>query len=164
MTMHFHKPNYECSKCSAIFIPYKISIQCPSCGSNVSDEDVKEFLDAISQIAGSMKIHKSMYGTYHPGAWFSSNITDHIQGIVFQLFDALEKENPENEKEFLMSLLEKSFNWGEQQYLKNHIKEIVAEILVIYKAEEFSKIVHVDYEQVETKSGGLKRWFNKFLP
>ena len=164
MTLHFHKPNYECPKCSAIFIPYRIGIQCPSCGSNVSSEDAKEFLNSIEQITGSMSLHKGIYGTYHPGAWLSSNITDHIQGIIFQLFDALEEKNPENEEEFIAGLLENNFNWGDQAYLKNHIGDIAIEVLDIYKAEEFSKIVHTDYERVETKSDRLKKWFRKFLP
>jgi hypothetical protein len=138
--MHFSKPNYECPKCEVIFLPYKIGIKCPNCSKVISDIDSEDYLDTVENITESMSAHKHGYGKYFPGAWMTSDILDHVQSLNFRIFDALEREKPENEEEFLMGILDKS-NWGEQLYLKEHVKEITKEVLVVYRAKEFSKIV-----------------------
>lgn len=163
MTIHFDKPDYECPKCKAVFLPYKIGIKCPNCGVLIPDADVGGYSDSIANIAGSMGYHKSIYGTYCPGAWLFTNFMDHIQAIIFQLFDAFELEKPENEEEYLMNSLENNFQWDDQAYLKNHVKEIAIELLAIYRAEEFSKIVRIEFES-KSKTARFKRWFNKFIP
>jgi len=162
MSIHLHKPNYRCPRCTSIFLPYKIGMQCPNCGMAIEDADTEEYLDTVDRIAGSMKIHKMEHGMYFPGAWLTSNIMDHVQGIIYQIFDAMETTKPENEESYLADLLENKFGWDGQEYLKAHIREITLEVFEIYKAKNFSEIKHM--KKSLTKWQRTKRWFRKFLP
>lgn len=163
MTIHHHKPNYECPRCTSIFLPYKQGIECPNCVMKVDSEDIEEYSDVITAIAGSMKMHKSMYGRYCPGAWYTGNIMDHVQGIIYQIFDAMEEEKPENKEQYLADLLEKKFNWGEQQHLKKHIKDIASEVHKLYDDGNFIEI-KFSPPMPPTRSKRIKNWFRKFLP
>lgn len=163
MTIHHNKPNYECPRCTSVFLPYKKGIQCPNCGMAIEDADTEEYLGTVDLVAGSMKIHKSMYGRYTPGAWYTGNIMDHVQGIIYQIFDAMETTKPENEEQYLADLLENKFGWGEQQYLCGHIKGIAIEVHKLYKDREFSKIKY-SKPMPPTRWKRVKNWFRKFLP
>jgi len=163
MTIHYHKPNYQCPRCTQVFLPYKLNIECPNCGMQIDNEDVEEYLDVVESIAGSMRMHKWRYGNYHPGVWYTGNIMDHIQGIIYQIFDAMEKVKPKNEEEYLKELLENKFDWGEQQYLCKHIQDITAEIFKIYKTKNLSEIEYSPPAQ-PTRSERIKNWFRKYLP
>lgn len=132
MTIHICKTNYQCSKCDALFIPYKIDIKCPNCGTIVPDSDIRDYSDSIKGIAESMKIHKAMYDSYSPPAWFTSSMSDHVQSLIFELFDKLEAKKPKNQKEFIINSLKIDFEWGDQVYLKKYIQEVALDILSIY--------------------------------
>lgn len=163
MTLHFRKPNYECPRCTSQFLPYKIGIECPNCGMKIENEDIEEYSDVITAIIGSMKMHKSMYGRYIPGAWYTGNIMDHVQGIIYQIFDAMEEVKPENERQYLEDLLENKFNWGEQQYLCGHIKDIAIEVHKLYKDGGFAEIKYSE-PIPPTRWKRIKNYFRKFLP
>lgn len=160
MSLHFGKPNYECLKCKAIFLPYKKGIKCPSCGLEIDDRDTKEYLNTIDQIAGSMSLHKQLEGYYFPGAWITLNIMDHVQGIIFRIFDSMEEEKPKNKKKYLMDVLENKINWGKQEYLRDHIKDITLEVLKQYKDGRFWKLK----KYVPSRWERIKDWFRAFLP
>jgi len=162
MTLHFHKPNYECPNCGAIFLPYKRDTKCPKCEVAISDNDTEKYLNSIEDIAGSMRIHKRLYGKFTPGAWLTSNIMDHVQGIIFQIFDAMEEKKPKNQEQYLADLLDQ-IGWGDQEYSKAHIKNIAIEILKIYNTEKFYEIEY-DKPLSPTKGEKIKMWFSKFLP
>ncbi|MBT4597510.1 hypothetical protein HOC76_00600 [bacterium] len=164
--MHFSKPDYECPNCEAIFLPYKIGTKCPNCNVSISDTDCEEYLDSIKGIAESMKVHKLGHGTYFPGAWSILSMMDHIQSIIFRLFDTLEHEKAKNEEEFLIDLLENKFEWDGREYLKDHIKSITKEIFIIYKSKEFLKSEYVEQKNTdpvsETKIEKFKKGWHKF--
>jgi len=143
MTVHIKKPNFKCSECEAIFIPYKEGIKCPKCNKEVK-EDISEYLDFIDEITGSMKIHKIHYGQYSPDAWYVGSMSDHIQSLVFQTFDSMEHDLKNGkEKEYLSNFINK-IKWksekSDHRYLKNYVKEIAFEVLDIYKREKIKSI------------------------
>lgn len=160
MSIHFGKPNYECPKCEAFFLPYKKGIKCPNCGLKIEDKDTEEYLDTIDQIAVSMSLHKQLEGSYFPGAWVTLNIMDHIQGIIFRIFDSLEDKKPKNKKKYLMDALESKISWEKQEYLRNHIKDITLEVLKQYKEGGFWKLK----KYVPSRRKRIKAWFSRFIP
>lgn len=169
MSIHYHKPNYQCPRCQSFLLPYKKGILCPNCEMIIDDADTTEYLDVIDSIAGSMELHKSEHGRYFPGAYATLDFMDHVQGIIYRIFDSMEEEKPENKEQYLMDFLDK-IGWGNQEYSKSHIKDITLEILKIYKAKNFAKIEMIDliepiaYRKPLTKWGGIKKWLGKFLP
>jgi hypothetical protein len=150
MSIHFGKPNYQCPKCQSIFIPYKKGIKCPNCGNQIPDTDSKEYLDALELIANSMEMHKERCGRYFPGAWYTGDFMDHVQKIVYRIFDSMEEEKPEDEEKYLLDLLENKFNWVDGQYLKGHMKDITSEIFKIYKTKNFADIPRAKVEIEES--------------
>ena len=171
MSMHFDKDNYRCSNCNAIFLPYKINFKCPNCGQSIPDSDTKEYIDSIEDIANSMEAHKLQYGQYFPGAWNVFNIMDHIQSIIFSIFDALESEKPENKEKFIKDSLENNFIWVKQIYLKDHIKEIAIGVLEFYEKGKFDEIPGKKVEDGKgiyiiedlSETGYRESWFNDFF-
>lgn len=147
MSMHFDKDNYRCLNCNAIFLPYKINFKCPNCGQLIPDSDTKEYINSIEDIANSLEVHKRQYGHYFPGAWNVFNIMDHIQSIVFSIFDALERDMPENKEQFINDSLENNFIWVKQIYLKDHIKEIAMGVLELYEKGKFDEITRGKMEE-----------------
>jgi hypothetical protein len=139
MSIHCHKPNYQCPSCQSFLLPYKKGILCPNCDKVINDEDTTEYLNVVDFIASSMKLHKWKHGSYFPGAFATFDFMDNVQGIIYQIFDSMEEAKPEDKEEYLISMLDK-MGWGNQKYLKTHIKDIALEILKIYIAENFSDI------------------------
>lgn len=130
MSLHIHYRDKKCSKCSILYIPFKKNFHCPNC--NRSTED---FFDFIPEVINSMNYHKSMYGRFLPCVWYVGSLADHIQKIIFLLFDALEEKKPSNPKKFIISSL-RNIKWGDQQYLEDHIKDITLAVYDIYKDDE----------------------------
>jgi len=165
MTLHIQKPEFKCSKCKTAFIPYEKEIKCPKCGKGTK-ENISEYLNFIKMIAGSMEVHKRQYGWYHPGAWCIGSMSDHIQSLIFQTFDSMEYnlgKSKEKEKEYLSRFIGE-IKWkdeqGDQEYLKDYVKEIAFKILDIYKRENFVSIE----KRIPTKSEKVGKWFRGFLP
>lgn len=144
MTMHIHKSDYKCPSCDVVFLPYKKGMCCPNCG-EVVPTGVKGYSDSIKQIADSMRIHKVLYGRYEPFGWGNGCFMDLVQITIFKVFDALEKEKPENEKEFIYMHLN-NLEWADQHFLKKHIQEIALVILNRYGKE----IKNISCEEVST--------------
>ena len=163
MTLHIKKPDFKCSKCKTIFIPYKIGIKCPKCNNEVK-EDISEYLNFIKNLVGSMRVHKMQYGRYHPGAWYVGSMSDHIQSLIFQIFDSMEYDSEKNkEKEYLSSFIDK-IKWEEEQsnqkYFKDYIKEITFEVLDVYKKEDFASIK----QETPSPRTRVKKWHSGWMP
>jgi len=112
------------------FVPFHKDFKCPNCA-----EPTNEFFDFIPEIIEAMEYHKKRYGRYMPGAWYVGSLADNIQSIIFRIFDVLEIDKPAKPEEFIITTLDK-MNWSDQQYLKNHVKEIALEVLKNYEKEE----------------------------
>ncbi|MFH1824396.1 MAG: hypothetical protein ABH873_04125 [Candidatus Firestonebacteria bacterium] len=155
MTIHIHHEDNKCQKCSALFIPFKKDFKCPKCG-----ESTNEFFDFIPELISSMKIHKAMYGSYMPPAWYTGSLVEHIQNIIFELFDTMEQQVSPNPSEFIVNWLNK-IEWGDQKYLGKHIEDIALATYQIYESDGKFKDIEYENTKEETKSKGF---FKNFLP
>ena len=134
MTYHIHFKNFKCPKCGVLFIPFRKNSKCPNC-----DTSTSEFFDFIPEMIASMKQHKKRYGRYTPDAWHIGSLVEHIQRIMFDIFDRLELAKPDNPKEFIIDTLNKA-DWQDENYLKEHIKDIALILYDAYVAERISEI------------------------
>ena len=154
MTLHINLKDIKCEKCSAVFIPFRQDFKCPKC-----NEPTNEFFDFIPELIGSMKYHKERYGKFTPDAWYIGSLAEDVQSIIFKIFDVLEIDKPINPEEFIITTIDK-INWRDQQYLKNHIKEIALEVLKIYLTQKDSWQKRDDVIKVS----GWKRRLKIFMP
>lgn len=131
MTTHFHFKHANCQKCSAIFVPFKKNFKCPNCG-----EPVEEFFDFIPKLVQSMKNHKERYGYFTPPVWYVGSLVEHIQRIVFDIFDNVERKSPRRPREFITKIL-KNADWQDSPYLKRHVKDIVFAVYDVYRTDDY---------------------------
>lgn len=128
MPIHLNYQGTVCQKCGAEFIARQKDCQCPACGEATAD-----YCDFAAGTIATMKDHKQLYGNYFPQSWFSGSIADTVQGIIFELFDNYEAENPEDFTAFVLTQLEDAV-WEEgQEHLALQIEEIALEVFNIYK-------------------------------
>lgn len=101
MSYHINAKEYQCKKCSYIFIAYSKGLGCPECETpEASDGEEYNFMN---KLAWSMRVHKAQYGRYTPGAWFKGCLSDWLQSACFEAFDFLHT-NPDKS---IDSVLEK---------------------------------------------------------
>jgi len=129
MTAHSGCEDFKCSKCLAFYIPFKKDFKCPKCG-----EPTAEFYDFIPETIDAMKCHWAMFRSYTPPIWFSGPFSDYILTDIFNVFDAIEADNPVDPEEFIKDLFAKA-EWDEE-YKRKHIEEIV---LLIYQDYKINK-------------------------
>lgn len=128
MPIHLNYQGTGCAKCGAEFIAGKKGCQCPACG-----QAADEFCDFAAATVATMKDHKQLYGKYFPESWFSGSTADLVQGVIFELFDNLEIEKPEDLYAFIISQLAE-VKWEEnQEHLAVQVEEIALEVYEIYK-------------------------------
>lgn len=127
MTYHIRLKEYKCPNCNALYIPYKENIPCPSC-KTVSVNISKEYLGFIDELIVSLRVNKIREGRYIPSAWYTGSFTEYIQGIIFHLFDALDKEKPKNVELFISECLVSIKLDEGDKYLKNYIHSLALEI------------------------------------
>lgn len=130
MPIHLNYQGTVCQKCGAEFIARQKDCQCPACGEATAD-----YCDFATGTIATMKDHKQLYGNYFPQSWFSGSIADTVQGIIFELFDNYEAENPEDFTAFVLTQLE-DVVWEEgQEHLALQIEEIALEVFNIYRQD-----------------------------
>jgi len=129
MTYHIRCKNYKCPKCSANYIPFKKDFKCPNCG-----ESTNEFFDLIPEMVHSLEYHKQKYGSFRSPAWSITSFVEHIQSIMFDVFDYVESNKLSNPEVFIAEHFDKA-DWGDKPYLKNHVKEIALVTLKNYRAK-----------------------------
>jgi len=155
MTYHIDCKNYQCQKCSASYIPFKKDFICPKC-----EEVIDEFYDFVPELIRSICGNKRKYGAYTPSAWAYMSFTDYVQMPIFNLFDCLEEERPENEIEYINNWFDK-IQW-EQEYFKNHVKEIAFLVYEDYKANRNSYLNIRPTK--ELKRNLWRKFFKIFMP
>lgn len=156
MTLHIRCKNYKCPKCSAPYIPFKKDFTCPKCGESVND-----FYDFIPELINSMKAHKRVYGIgYTPPAWSQTDFSDFVQIAIYNLFDCLEYEKPENEIDYINNWFDK-VEW-ETDNFKKHTKDIAMSVYEDYKADRNS---YLEIEPIKEPRFRLwKKFFKIFMP
>ena len=131
MPIHLNYQGTVCQKCGAEFIARQKDCQCPACGEATAD-----YCDFATGTIATMKDHKQLYGNYFPQSWFSGSIADTVQGIIFELFDNYEAENPEDFTAFVLTQLEDAV-WEEgQEHLAIQVEGIALEVLNIYRQDQ----------------------------
>lgn len=126
--------DHQCSKCEAYYIPYEQGIACPNCGL-----DEEEIYDIVPQLAHSANYQMDTMGFYTPIAWWTGSFGDHVAFLIFELLD---KFYAQDEIGF-QDVVEEDFNsseWGTQQYMKNHIRDLSYKVyLEIEKQKSITK-------------------------
>lgn len=159
MTLHIDAKNFVCSRCSVEFIPFKKDFKCPNCG-----ELTDEFFDFIPEVISAMRYHKQRYGSFMPPAWYTGSLNDHIESIIFKIFDTIEIKKPENLEMFTKKYLDNG-DWCENDYLHKHVEEITLSVLQIYQSDKSSQEKgDVVLETKPIELGSKKWWFRMFLP
>jgi len=130
MPIHLNYQGTVCQKCGAEFIAHGKNCSCPACGQTTDD-----FCDFAAETIATMKDHKQLYGNYFPQSWFSGSIADTVQGIIFELFDNYEAENPEDFTAFVLTQLADAV-WEEgQEHLAIQVEGIALEVFNIYRQD-----------------------------
>ena len=130
MPIHLNYQGTVCQKCGAEFIAHQKDCQCPACGEATAD-----YCDFAAGTIATMKDHKQLYGNYFHQSWFSGSIADTVQGIIFELFDNYEAENPEDFTAFVLTQLEDAV-WEEgREHLAIQVEEIALEAFNIYRLD-----------------------------
>jgi NAD-dependent SIR2 family protein deacetylase len=162
MPIHLNYQGTTCKKCGAEFIAHKKNCPCPACGQTSDD-----FCDFITATIASMKDHKQLYGNYFPESWFSGSTADLVQGVIFEIFDNLEIEKPEDFTAFVLTQLE-TVGWEEgQEHLALQIEEIALEVFNIYRQDPDFKDNSLKDKPLNPKLKNLNpktSAFDNFLP
>jgi len=131
MPIHLNYQGTTCKGCGAEFIAYQEDCQCPQC-EQVSDE----FCNFAAETIASMKDHKQIYGNYFPDSWFAGSVADLVQGIIFELFDNIEAEKPNDATAFISDQLT-AVEWEEEnRHLAAQAKQIAYEVFDIYSQDQ----------------------------
>jgi hypothetical protein len=127
MSYHIKLKDYFCSSCGAQYIPYKGDIPCPNC-KKAPAGNISDYASFIEQMIGSLRANKMKGGSYLPGAWYIGSFTDHIQDIIFHVFNILDDNKKEDGKSLIIKYLD-SIEWDKESfYIKEHAKSIALEV------------------------------------
>jgi hypothetical protein len=130
MPIHLNYQGTTCKDCGAEFIACRDDSCCPKCGARATESFA--FVDAT---IATMKDHKRIYGNYFPNAWFSGSAADLVQGMIFEIFDNLEAEKPQDAVVFISEQLSGlEFEEG-MDHLAAQAGEIAFEIYEIYRRD-----------------------------
>lgn len=113
--------DHQCSNCEAFYIPYKENISCPNCGFE------EESVNIISTIVNSANYQMDIYGCYSPIAWWVGSFGDHVALHIFNVLDKFYEQKEKNFEEVSKEYFDEG-DWGDQIYLKQHIKDISYEV------------------------------------
>ena len=120
MSLHI-KYSHQCRHCSAYYIPFAEYVLCPNCWA-----DEKEVFPAfISQAANSARFNLQTQGYYEPEAWYIGSFTDHILHRVFLILEEHRIRKDEFTIEQIARHAVDTMDFGEQQYLREHLYQIV---------------------------------------
>ena len=117
----------------SIYLTKKV-LHVPNCG---LDED--EVYDITAELAHSANFQMNAHGFYTPIAWWTGSFGDHVALLIFKVLD---KFYTQEEKSF-QEIAEEHFSssdWGTQQYMKNHIRDLSYKVyLEIQKQKSITK-------------------------
>jgi hypothetical protein len=129
MTLHVVY-SHQCPSCEAYYIPHD-DVPCPRCG-----ELEEERFDYIPQAVESMQYNQRAYGSFTPPAWWIGSLGDHILSLLFGLFDAYDGTGGEKGfADFVIGELGQT-SWGDQEYLRDHVRDIALRIHAHMNREE----------------------------
>lgn len=152
MTYHIRTPDYHCSKCDWLFIPFEKGLVCPKCATpEESDGESYHFIDNLIQ---SMKVHKRQFGTYEPPVWIQSTHTEVIQRIIFEMFDHLTSHPGKRIQDHInmLRLLE-----AEREH--QDVRQLRKILTILKERQEELKDTEVDAWKEK-----MRNWIRQFLP
>lgn len=117
MSLHIYY-DHQCPECEAYYIPYSDTVVCPKCGFK---ED--EVYDIIPELTRSAQYQMDTMGFYTPIAWWVGSFGDHVALVIFELLDRCSFKKEEDFEAIASDFFDKR-DWGNQLYLKGHIRDI----------------------------------------
>jgi hypothetical protein len=160
MTLHINEPDFLCQNCKVPFIPFKKNITRPNCGIPTD-----EHFDFIPSLIISMKAHKMEYGSFMPDCWIRSSLTEHIQQLIFRIFDSLNHQQPKDGEGFIIDVINKGLNFRDQEYLRKHTEDIALAVYEIYKDDWTLKSgPGISFRMQHWLLSHLPRWLTAYLP
>jgi len=126
--------DHQCAKCEAFYIPYEEGVACPNCGL-----DEEEVYDVVPDITNSANYQMLTHGFYTPIAWWTGSFGDHVALLIFKVLDKFYTQEEKSFQEIAEEHLSSS-DWGTQQYMKNHIRDLSYKVyLEIQKQKSITK-------------------------
>ncbi len=123
--------DHQCSKCKAYYIPYEEGVVCPNCGL-----DENEVYNITLQLVDFANYQMLKHGFYTPIVWWTGSLGDHVTYLIFKVLDIFYAQEENNFEEVAEEHFN-SNNWGAQQYMKNHIRDLSYKVyLEIEKQKE----------------------------
>lgn len=152
MPIHLNYQGTTCRECGAEFISFNEDSCCPKCGSRAT-----ESFGFIEATIATMKDHKQLYGNYFPDAWFSGSAADLVQGMIFEIFDNLEAENPEDALDFISQQLSGlEFEEG-LEHLAGQTKAIAIKVYEAYNKDKDFRGRNLDKRSLDPKLADIKK-------
>lgn len=122
--MTLHVPcDHACAGCGALFIPYAEGAACPKCG-----RAADRFVDFIPQAAASLRRNLGAEGGYLPRAWYVGSLGDHVLKLLFIVFEGFRTSAGAAPFEAYLDRKLGAMNWGDQPYLRDHVRDIARRV------------------------------------
>jgi hypothetical protein len=137
-----------------IFLPFRIGIDCPSCGTLVPENTELEYLNFINVCSENMKQNMVQNGTYQASAWYVGNYSDWMQSNIFDICELIRTNKPHNILSFLSERLSE-FDWD-----KPTVKHTIEITLVVYPSLSFETKISL-FNKIKQS---LLRRVRSFLP
>ena len=74
--------DHQCPTCQTNYIPYAVSIPCPTCGTIE-----KERFDFIPRAVESCRFNLMEGGSYEPACWFTCGFADEVLYYIFGILE-----------------------------------------------------------------------------
>lgn len=123
MTLHIHY-NHQCAQCGAYYIPYGNDVPCPRCG--IMEQERYNF---IPQAVESAYYNLKSQHSYTPMAWYVGSLGDHILYLMFPILEQHRLSPTQSFNEVAWNMVQK-MNFGEQEYLRDHLYSI---LILVYQ-------------------------------
>jgi len=113
MTFHAYY-NHECQNCGAYYIPYDETVPCPRC--SIVEQ---ECFDFIPLAVASLQYNLGRGGSYIPA---------NVLRILFHIFETYRIASGGGPFADMTREALKRMDWGDQEYLRDHIAAIAERI------------------------------------
>lgn len=129
MSLHIYY-DHQCPECQAHYVPYSDAVVCPRCGFKEDTVD-----NIIPQLVYSAQYQMDTMGFYTPIAWWVGSFGDHVAFVIFELLDRCSFKKEEDFDAIATDFFDNR-DWGDQLYLKEHIRDIARLVYLEINAQK----------------------------